>query len=258
MSDVKKYYYMRLKDNFFDDEVMKLLEGMQDGYLYQNIFLKLCLTSLKNGGKLALNGVIPYSPEMIATVTRHQIGTVERALELFKKIGLIEILDDGTIYMLNIQNFIGTASTEADRQREYDRRISEEKKSVRNLGETYTITNSNKTISKQQLANSKQQKENKKLTRANIQSIAQQESLTDLMMDFIEYRDRMRKPLTMRAAQMILNKLEEYAPGDVDKKIQIIEKSMTSGWTDVYPLRDVDVKSKKEEEPQTFGGFVLQ
>ena len=127
MADNKKYYYMRLKENFFDDESMKLLEAMPDGYLYSNILLKMYLSSLKTEGRLMMNGIIPYSPEMIAAITRHQVGTVEKALEIFQTMGLIDVLDNGAIYMLNIQNFIGKSSTEADRIRDYQRKIAEEK-----------------------------------------------------------------------------------------------------------------------------------
>lgn len=134
MADDKKYYYMRLKDSFFDDENMKILEGMPEGYLYSNILLKMYLASLKDKGRLMLNNLIPYNAQMLAAVTRHQIGTVERALEIFRTMGLIEILDSGAIYMLNIQNFIGKSTDEADRKREYGRRIAEEK-SRRNLQE---------------------------------------------------------------------------------------------------------------------------
>ena len=58
-----------------------LLESMQDGMLYSNILLKLYLKSLKNGGKLQLAENIPYTAQMIATITRQQVGTVERALQ---------------------------------------------------------------------------------------------------------------------------------------------------------------------------------
>lgn len=127
MSDNKKYYYMRLKDNFFEDETMVILESMQDGYLYSNILLKLYLKSVKSDGKLMFNDYIPYNPQMIATITRHSVGVVEKALKIFKDMGLIEILDDGTIYMLNIQSYIGKSSTEADRIRNYRNKISTEK-----------------------------------------------------------------------------------------------------------------------------------
>lgn len=140
MSDNKKYYYLRLKDNFFDSDELKILESMKDGYLYSNILLKLYLRSLKNDGKLVVNDRIPYNAEMLASVTGHQVGTIKQALSMFKELGLIEILENGAIYMLDIQNFIGKGSTEADRQRLYDRRISEERKQKkltqsRNLGE---------------------------------------------------------------------------------------------------------------------------
>ena len=128
MSDNKKYYYLRLKDNFFDSDELKILESMKDGYLYSNILLKLYLRSLKNDGKLVVNDRIPYNAEMLASVTGHQVGTIKQALSIFKELGLIEILENGAIYMLDIQNFIGKGSTEADRQRLYDRRISDERK----------------------------------------------------------------------------------------------------------------------------------
>lgn len=140
MSDNKKYYYLRLKDNFFDSDELKILESMKDGYLYSNILLKLYLRSLKNDGKLVVNDRIPYNAEMLASVTGHQVGTIKQALSMFKELGLIEILENGAIYMLDIQNFIGKGSTEADRRRSYDRKIAQEKEllkveSVRNLQE---------------------------------------------------------------------------------------------------------------------------
>ena len=60
MSDNRKYYYLKLKENYFDEDAIVLLESMQDGILYSNILLKLYLKSLKNGGKLQLDENIPY------------------------------------------------------------------------------------------------------------------------------------------------------------------------------------------------------
>ena len=117
MSDNRKYYYLKLKENDFDDDSIVLLESMQDGVLYSNILLKLYLKSLKHGGRLQLDEGIPYTAQMIATITRQQIGTVERALQIFLKLGLVEVLDSGTFYMSNIELLIGQSSTEAERKR---------------------------------------------------------------------------------------------------------------------------------------------
>ena len=86
MADNRKYYYLKLKESYFDDDAIVLLESMQDGVIYSNILLKLYLKSLKNGGKLQLDENIPYTAQMIATITRQQVGTVERALKIFMKL----------------------------------------------------------------------------------------------------------------------------------------------------------------------------
>ena len=62
------------------------------------LFKGLCgfaLKSLKNGGKLQLDENIPYTAQMIATLTRQQVGTVERALGIFQQLGLVEQLHGG-------------------------------------------------------------------------------------------------------------------------------------------------------------------
>ena len=117
MADKRKYYYFKLKESYFDDDAIVLLESMPDGILYSNILLKLYLKSLKNGGKLQLDEHIPYTAQMIATLTRQQIGTVERALEIFRQLGLVEQLDSGAFYMTDIELMIGQSSTEAERKR---------------------------------------------------------------------------------------------------------------------------------------------
>ncbi|MGX8059693.1 phage replisome organizer N-terminal domain-containing protein [Lactococcus lactis] len=129
MADNKKYYYMRLKENFFDSDEMIILENMDngDGIIYSNILLKLYLRSLKYEGRLMFNERIPFNPQMLSTIVRHPVGVVEKALKAFVDLGLVEVMDNGAIYMLDIQNFIGRTSTEADRKKIYRAQIAKEK-----------------------------------------------------------------------------------------------------------------------------------
>lgn len=127
MSENKKYFYMRLKENFYDSDAMIALESLPDGYKMSNLLMKMYCRSLKGDGRLAISDKIPYSPEMLSSVTRIDLETVQKALDIFQDLDLIEVLDSGTIFMLDIQNYIGKSSTEADRQRDYQRRIAEEK-----------------------------------------------------------------------------------------------------------------------------------
>lgn len=127
MSDNKKYYYLKLKDNFFETDSMIILESMPDGYKYSNILMKLYLKSLKTEGRLMFNDRIPYNPTVLAQITRHSVGDVEKALTIFRDLELIEVLDNGAIYILDIQDYIGKSSSEADRKRQYRQRIEQEK-----------------------------------------------------------------------------------------------------------------------------------
>ena len=126
MSENKKYFYFKLKEDFYDSEQMIILQSMTDGYLYSDILMKLYLRSLKFDGRLMFNEKIPYTPSILAQVVRHKVGVVKEALRIFVDMGLIKILDNGAIYMMDIQNFVGKSTTEADRIRKYRNRIKSE------------------------------------------------------------------------------------------------------------------------------------
>ena len=123
----RKYYYLKLREDFFEREEIVILESMPDGFLYSNILMKLYLRSLKDAGRLMFKGVIPYTPDVLATLTRHSVGIVEKAVEIYKQLGLVEVLDNGAMFMLDVENFVGTSSTEADRVRAYRARIERER-----------------------------------------------------------------------------------------------------------------------------------
>jgi len=127
MTENRRYYYLKLKEYFFNSETMMILESMQDGLLYSNLLLKMYLMSLKSGGILLLGDHFPHTPQTIATCTRHQIGTVERALKIFLQLGLIEILTDGAYYMTDIQLLIGQSSTEGERKKRERTRLQRQK-----------------------------------------------------------------------------------------------------------------------------------
>lgn len=125
MADNKKYYYLKLKEDFFDSEEMKVLESMPNGVEYQNVYLKMCLLSLKSDGALMFKNMIPYSLEMLSSVLRVKIDTIKTAVEIFQKMELITIADAETIYMSDIQTLVGQSSTEAERIMKYRKSLKE-------------------------------------------------------------------------------------------------------------------------------------
>lgn len=53
--------------------------------------------------------------------------------------------------------------------------------------------------------------------------------------DFVQHRQKLRKPMTDKAVDLFVDKLERLAPGDTPKKIQLINTAIESGWQNVYP-----------------------
>ena len=117
MATNQRYYYLKLKESFFSSETMVILESVPDGLLYSNLLLKMYLMSLKDEGQLLLNNHLPLTPQTIATITRHQVGTVERGISIFLEMGLVEQMTNGVYYMTNIQMSIGQSSTEGERKK---------------------------------------------------------------------------------------------------------------------------------------------
>jgi predicted phage replisome organizer len=130
LSEAKTYFYLKLKENFFERPEIKAIEGMQSGYEYICIIQKMYLRSLSREGKLMLTDTVPYDIKLLASVLGHKQETIKAAVEIFRQLGLVEILSDKSIYMLEIQNFIGESSTEADRIREYRKSIAQAKELV--------------------------------------------------------------------------------------------------------------------------------
>lgn len=234
MSENKRYWYLKLKDTFFDSEEMKIIEGMDDGYLYSNIFLKMCLMSLKNEGKLMLNGLIPYNSNMIATITRHQVGTVERALKIFREIGLIEVLDDGAIYMMTIQGMIGESSSEADRKRAYRERIAAEKLEG---GQMSAICPPN-------VHHNKSNSNNKSKSK----SYSEDAELDKAISDFVAHRKALKKPMTDHAVDLFIKKLNSLDSTKAGQ-IAMIEEAIERGWQTVYKH---DGKTEKQRKYTNF------
>ena len=59
----------------------------------------------------------------------------------------------------------------------------------------------------------------------------------DALEAFKEMRVRMRKPMTKLAVELLVKKLEKFAPGDEEKQVAILHQSIENGWTGVYELK---------------------
>lgn len=115
----KKYFWLKLNVDFFEREEVKLIENMPNGKEYIIFYVKLLLKSANSDGKLLFKDVIPYTEDMLATVTGINVDVVRTAVKLFLKLGLMQKLSDGALFMLETQKMIGCETEYAKKKREY-------------------------------------------------------------------------------------------------------------------------------------------
>lgn len=119
MSD-KKYYWIKLKEDFFEEDVISWIEEQEKGAYYSNFYLKLCLKAMNSEGRLIRKVgemLIPYDVKTLSKITGVDQDTVIVAMELLKRTGLIEILENGEIYLTQLKNMIGSESKWAEKKR---------------------------------------------------------------------------------------------------------------------------------------------
>jgi len=119
MAEVKKYYWLKLKKDFFKRHDIRIIEDMPNGKDYILFYLKLLVESISHEGRLRFSDTIPYNEQMLSTITNTNIDIVRAAMKVFCQLQLIEILDDETIYMTEVKNMIGCETEWAEKKRLY-------------------------------------------------------------------------------------------------------------------------------------------
>ena len=116
-----KFYWLKLKRDFFKRHDIRIVEDMPNGKDYVLFYLKLLCESVDHEGNLRFSDSIPYSAEMLATITNTNVDTVRSAVKIFTELNMMDVLDDGTIYMNEVTKMLGQAADNpnANRQRRF-------------------------------------------------------------------------------------------------------------------------------------------
>ena len=119
----KKYYWIKLKTNFFDLPTIDWIMSQNNGCEYIVLYQMLCLKTANTDGKLVSQigeMLIPYDIEKIVRDTKYfSTDTVRVALDLFKNLGLIYVSDDNTMTISNYDEMVGSESQWAEKKRLY-------------------------------------------------------------------------------------------------------------------------------------------
>ncbi|MBR2653988.1 MAG: phage replisome organizer N-terminal domain-containing protein [Lachnospiraceae bacterium] len=117
-SDSKRYYWLRLKKDFFHQHQIKVLKSLPNGRLYALIYLELMAESTSHEGQLRYSKLLPYDIVTLAAVIDEDKDNVEQAVKTLVQLELVEILDDGTIFLRDLCKLIGSETGQTIRKRE--------------------------------------------------------------------------------------------------------------------------------------------
>ncbi len=115
----KRYYWLKLQKDFFKRNDIRIIENMPNGKDYILFYLKLLCEGIEQEGNLRFNEQIPYNEEMLATVTNTNIDIVRSAVTLFTSLKMMEQMDDGTLYMIEVNKLMGSETYWAAKKREH-------------------------------------------------------------------------------------------------------------------------------------------
>ena len=121
-SKQKRYFWLKLKEDWFSGTTEKYLKSLPAGDSLLITYLKIQLMSLKTEGFLKYERLLPSAEEEIAMLIDEPVNNVRLLINVLLKTGAIERLDDNSLYLLSLQNLIGSEGSSTDRVRRFRER----------------------------------------------------------------------------------------------------------------------------------------
>jgi predicted phage replisome organizer len=246
VADVK---WIKIVTDIFDDEKILLIESLPSADSIIVIWFKLlCLAGKNNNsGVFMLNDKIPYTEEMFSTIFRREISTVRLALSTFEKFGMVEIIND----VITIPNWskhqnLDQLEQRKEYMRDYMQGYREKQKQITTCKVNSKANSKANVNSLEEELDKERDKEDKKENKKYTVYFPNDEKLNQTFLDFIEMRKSLKNgTMTERAISMMITKLSKL---DNDTAIQLLEKSITNNWKDIYmPEQKKDFQSVIKE-----------
>lgn len=159
-----------------------------------------------------------------------------------------KLIKFGYIY---VQKFDG-------RQRELKSRLSNfERQNIKNCNADFKNLKESNTDNNTNINTDNKKKERKTTSYDEILSTIENDSLKDLYIEYIKMRKLIKSPMTDRALTMLINKVNELEPLDVERQKRLLETAIMNNWKSVYPLKDEPKQQDIPQEPIRYGGTYL-
>ena len=118
----KRYYWLKLKEDYFNSPKIKKLRKIAGGDTYTIIYLKMQLLSIRNEGVITFERIEPSIQEELALKLDEDVENVSVTLNYLQTQGLIDVNDNDEFLLIEASNNIGSEGQSAERKRRFDKR----------------------------------------------------------------------------------------------------------------------------------------
>lgn len=244
----KRYYWLKLPKNFFEDKAIKRLRQIAGGDTYTIIYLKMLLKSMEDDGKLFYEGIEDTICDEIALDINESADDVQVTMNYLEKKGLL-VVTDSEVELPRLTEMVGSETDKAElmrklRNKEKSNNVTKISNNVTKALPTVTNCYTEKEIEKEKSREDTEidTKKKKKSAKADldgmINSFTENEELRETLKAFLDMRKSIKKPIqTEYAFKLALNKLEQLS--DIDSvKIEIVNQSVEHNWRTFYSVQN--------------------
>ena len=153
----KRYYWLKLKEDYFNGPKIKKLRKIAGGDTYTIIYLKMQLLSIKNNGIIEFEKIEPTFQEELALKLDEDVENVSVTLSYLQTQGLIDMNENNEFLLLEASNNIGSESESAERVRQFRER--ENQKALQCNGSVTGVLQNSISISSSNSISSNEEKE---------------------------------------------------------------------------------------------------
>lgn len=244
----KRYYWLKLPKDFFEDKAIKRLRQIAGGDTYTIIYLKMLLKSMEDDGKLFYEGIEDTICDEIALDINESADDVQVTMNYLEKKGLL-VVTDSEVELTRLREMVGSETDKAElmrklRSKENSNNVTQISNNVTKALPTVTkcYTEKEKEIEKSREDTEIDTKKKKKSAKADlngmIDSFTENEELREALKAFLDMRKSIKKPIqTEYAFKLALNRLKQLS--DIDSiRIEIVNQSVEHNWRTFYTLQN--------------------
>ena len=134
--------WVKLSTNIFANKKIRILRSYPDGDSLALLWINLicCAGEINDNGMVYLTEGVPYTPDMLAAVVGYDIDTVNTALDVFQKLNMVEVDEEGYITILGWEEHQNAGELAKIKERE---RAKQGMRKCREKRKTADVTESN-------------------------------------------------------------------------------------------------------------------